>query len=116
MTVQTKEQLTQAHCAPCEGGVDKLSADEARQQLAQLDGWKLNSDSTQIEKKWNRGDFVSSLAFVNRIGEIGEQQNHHPDLHVEGYRNVRVVLSTHAIGGLSVNDFIVAARIDELQD
>lgn len=115
MTVQTKEQLCQLHCAPCEGGVEKMSAEEAARQNAELDGWKLSEDATQIEKKWNCGNFVKALAFVNRIGELAEQQNHHPDLHVEGYRHVRVVLSTHAIGGLSDNDFIVAARIDALE-
>jgi len=112
MATQTADQLRQGSCKPCEGGVDKMSPDEARSQLEHLDGWELSDDATMISKKWNKGDFVSSIAFFQKVADIAEAEQHHPDLHLTGYRNVRIDLSTHAIGGLSENDFIVAAKID----
>lgn len=112
MAVQTTAELRQKTCKPCEGGVEKMSADEARRQLAQLEGWQLSDDATKISKKWKMKDFAQGMEFVNRVAEIAEREQHHPDLHLEGYRNVRIELTTHAIGGLSENDFIVAAKID----
>ncbi|MEX0703694.1 MAG: 4a-hydroxytetrahydrobiopterin dehydratase [Planctomycetales bacterium] len=112
MAVQTTDELKQKMCQPCEGGVDKMSADEARRQLAELDGWELSGDGQRIAKKWKLKDFAAGMDFLNKVADIAEEEQHHPDLHLEGYRNVRIELSTHAIGGLSENDFIVAAKID----
>ena len=112
MAVQTAEQLRGGTCKPCEGGVPKLSAEEARRQVEQLDGWQLSEDGTAITKSWNRKDFVDALAFLNRVGAVAEAEQHHPDLHLTGYKKVRIALMTHAIGGLSENDFILAAKID----
>lgn len=114
MTVQTADQLRQGSCKPCEGGVEKMTPDEAARQIGQLQGWELSADSTSIHKDWSRKDFRDSLDFLNRIGEVAEDEQHHPDLHLTGYKHVRVALTTHAIGGLSENDFILAAKIDEL--
>jgi 4a-hydroxytetrahydrobiopterin dehydratase len=106
--------LQSRRCEPCEGGVEALSIQAAREQLAILDGWQLNEAGNSIFKDWNKKDFVKALDFCNRIGILAEAEGHHPDLHLTGYRHLRVVIMTHAIGGLSVNDFILAAKIDAL--
>ena len=112
MSRDTADDLRAAGCVPCEGGVPKFSPDEAREQLDALDGWDLADDGTAIHKQWEVDDFAAALAFVNRIGEVAEEEQHHPDLHLTGYNRVTVELTTHAIDGLSRNDFILAAKID----
>lgn len=114
MTVETTEQLREKHCKPCEGGVEACPADVAQAQVAQLDGWELVSGGKRLRKSWRMDDFMAGMAFLDRVAELAEREGHHPDLHLEGYRNVRIELTTHAIGGLSENDFILAARIDRL--
>jgi 4a-hydroxytetrahydrobiopterin dehydratase len=114
MTTQTAEQLTGKKCAPCEGGVDRYTPEQARQQLEALDGWELNDDATWISKSWQVKDFAEAIDFIQQVASEAEQEGHHPDVHLTGYRNVRIDLSTHAIDGLSENDFILAAKIDEL--
>jgi 4a-hydroxytetrahydrobiopterin dehydratase len=114
MNAQTREALQITKCTPCEGGVAAFTADEVRDQLTQLDGWQVAEDGLSIYKSWNCKNFVKSLAFANRIGDVAEAEQHHPDLHLTGYRHLKVVLTTHAIGGLSINDFILAAKIDQV--
>ena len=114
MAVQSTAELVQKKCAPCEGGVKPYSPDEAKSQLRQLDGWRLTHDGQRIRKDWKVKNFMAGLDFFNRCAELAEEDGHHPDLHIEGYRNVWVELWTHAIGGLSENDFILAAKIDQL--
>lgn len=114
MTVQTCDQLRQKQCAPCEGGVSPFSAEEAEAQLQQLDGWKLVDENRRIRKEWRVKNFMAGLRFFNQVAELAEAEGHHPDLHLESYRNVAIDIWTHAIGGLSENDFILAAKIDEL--
>jgi 4a-hydroxytetrahydrobiopterin dehydratase len=82
--------------------------------LLQLDSWQLSADGKAIYKKRSLKHFVEALEFINGVGDLAEEEQHHPDLHLTGYRNVRIELTTHAIGGLSENDFIVAAKIDAL--
>jgi 4a-hydroxytetrahydrobiopterin dehydratase len=106
--------LTKKHCVPCEGGVPKLPPQRVQELLAGLPGWKLAADGQAIRREWRVKDFLTALDFFNRIGKIAESEDHHPDLHLTGYRNVAIEISTHAIGGLSENDFILAAKIDEL--
>ena len=113
MTTCSIEQLNSQKCEPCEGGVPAIELEEARKQVAVLSGWTLDEAGNSISKSWNCKNFLKSLAFCNRIGEVAESEQHHPDLHLTGYRHVKVVLTTHAIGGLSMNDFIVAAKIDQ---
>jgi 4a-hydroxytetrahydrobiopterin dehydratase len=110
----TAEELTKKHCKACEGGVAPMSGDQVWQYLAVVPAWKLVADGKRIRREWRVKDFPTALDFFNRIGAIAEAEDHHPDLHLTGYRNVAVELSTHAIGGLSENDFILAARIDRL--
>ncbi len=92
----------------------RLSPAEISQFLRQVPHWRVTPDGQRIRREWRVKDFVSALDFFNRIGEIAEAEDHHPDLHLVGYRNVAIELWTHAIGGLSENDFILAAKIDQL--
>ncbi len=114
MHAQSPEQLVQMKCKPCEGGLAPYPLDVAREQLEKLDGWKLVHEGQRIRKEWTVKHFMAGLDFFNRCAEVAESDGHHPDLHIEGYRRVAVELWTHAIGGLSENDFILAAKIDEL--
>jgi 4a-hydroxytetrahydrobiopterin dehydratase len=114
MTAQSPDALRQKKCLPCEGGVDPYTPEQAREQLKRLDGWRLTHDGQRIRKDWKVKNFMAGMAFFNKCAEVAEADAHHPDLHIEGYRNVSVELWTHAIGGLSENDFILAAKIDAL--
>lgn len=113
MTISS-DTLKAKHCVPCEGGVPVLSAEQVRDHLAAVPAWRLSGDGQRIRREWKVKNFTAGLEFFRRIGEVAEAENHHPDLHLTGYRQVAVELWTHAIGGLSENDFILAARIDAL--
>ncbi|MEX0672550.1 MAG: 4a-hydroxytetrahydrobiopterin dehydratase [Candidatus Paceibacterota bacterium] len=106
--------LTNKHCVPCEGDVPPLSRQAAEQQLSCVSGWQLNGEATAITKTVTRSDFSDALTLVNAIGEIAEKEGHHPDILIHDYKNVTITLSTHSIGGLSENDFILATKIDGL--
>jgi 4a-hydroxytetrahydrobiopterin dehydratase len=110
----TAGDLTSRHCAPCEGGVPPLSLEQVRDYLAAVPQWRLTDDGKRIRREWRVKDFATALDFFNRVGQVAEAEDHHPDLHLTGYRNVAIDLATHAIGGLSENDFILAAKIDKL--
>ena len=114
MEVQNADQLTQRKCEPCEGGVDPCPLPFVQDQLAKLPGWRLTEGNQRIRKDWTVKNFLAGMDFLNRVGELAEADGHHPDVHLEGYRNVWIELWTHAIGGLSENDFILAAKIDKL--
>jgi 4a-hydroxytetrahydrobiopterin dehydratase len=114
METQTPDQLVRTKCVPCEGGVPKYSETEARAQLAKLTGWRLTHEGQRIVKDWVVKNFMGGIQFFNRVAELAEGEGHHPDLHLAGYRNVSIEIYTHAIGGLSENDFILAAKIDQL--
>ncbi|MFZ5829035.1 MAG: 4a-hydroxytetrahydrobiopterin dehydratase [Planctomycetota bacterium] len=114
MKTQTTEQLQAKRCAPCESGVGQLSIDEAREQLGMLPGWELSEEGKHIFRDWEVKDFAAGMAFLNQIAELAEIEGHHPDLRLERYRHVRITLSTHAVNGLTQNDFILAAKIDGL--
>jgi 4a-hydroxytetrahydrobiopterin dehydratase len=114
MQVQAPEQLVAKKCQPCEGGVDPCTREEAEQQLSKLNGWRLIHDGQRIRKDWTVKNFMAGIDFFNRVAKAAEDDGHHPDLHLEGYRKVWIELWTHAIGGLSENDFILAAKIDRL--
>jgi 4a-hydroxytetrahydrobiopterin dehydratase len=112
MTLPTTEFLCRSKCVPCEGGVPVISGNEIGPYLAAVPKWSVVNEGKSIERQWKFKNFVAALGFCNQIGELSEAEQHHPDLHLTGYRHVRVVLTTHAIGGLSENDFILAAKID----
>jgi 4a-hydroxytetrahydrobiopterin dehydratase len=106
--------LTRKRCAPCEGGVPALGPEQVGGYLAALPGWTLTADGRRIRREWRAKDFEAALAFFNRVGRLAEEEGHHPDLHLTSYRNVAIEIWTHAVGGLSENDFILAAKIDTL--
>src|SRR6478609_346673 len=114
MTTQSPAELTKKKCQPCEGGIEPVSAAAAAEQVAALPGWKLSSDGKMIRKEWRLKDFSAGIDFFQRVADVANAEDHHPDLHLTGYRNVAIELTTHAIKGLSENDFILAAKIDEL--
>jgi 4a-hydroxytetrahydrobiopterin dehydratase len=103
--------LAQKKCKPCEGGVSPLEPQEIERLLKQLDGWEHVNGA--IAKTYRFKNYYQTLAFVNATAWISHREDHHPDLTV-GYNQCRVQYSTHAIGGLSENDFICAAKIDAL--
>ena len=110
----TADRLVAKRCVPCEGGVPRLDRPEAEALLEGLPGWSLNGDSTRIQRDWKVKNFLAGMSFFDRIAAVSEEEGHHPDLHLVGYRNVTVAIWTHAIGGLSENDFILAAKIDRI--
>jgi len=114
MELQSCQQLAAKKCLPCEGGVPPVSPAEAAAQLRDLPGWKLTADSQRIRKDWTVKNFLSAVRFFNEVADVAEEAGHHPDLHLEGYRHVWIEIWTHAIGGLSENDFILAAKIEQL--
>lgn len=114
MSTIDANELSRKHCKPCEGGVPPLARQQIEELLPAVAGWSLTAEGKRLQRKWRVKDFAVGLDFFNRIGAIAEKEDHHPDLHLTDYRNVLVELWTHAIGGLSENDFILAAKINEL--
>jgi 4a-hydroxytetrahydrobiopterin dehydratase len=114
MAIVSAEELTQKKCLPCEGGVDPCPLPRARAQREAIPLWLLSDDGRWIRRHIRFKNFVEAVKCVNRIAELAETEGHHPDLHLTGYRILGIELTTHAIGGLSDNDFIVAAKIDHL--
>lgn len=108
----TAAELAAKKCVPCEGGVPKLSVAEAEAQLTAVPEWRLTHDGTRIRRDWTLKTFRDGIRLLNNVGALAEREQHHPDLHLVGYRQVWIELTTHAIGGLSENDFILAAKID----
>lgn len=106
------ELLTKS-CKPCEGGILALTASEAQHLLAQIGGWTLNESATEIERAFKFKNYHETMAFVNAVAWIAHREDHHPDLAV-GYSRCLVHYSTHAVRGLTENDFICAAKINRL--
>lgn len=107
-------ELTGRSCKPCEGGVAPLSGAEAQTFMEQLSrDWKLGEDGASIRTELKFRNFFRTMSFVNAVAHIANTEDHHPDLEV-GYNYCRIRYTTHAIGGLSENDFICAAKIDAL--
>ena len=105
--------LSDKKCVTCEGGVPPLSETEIKTYLSQIkEGWKA-MDSKKIQKEFKFGDFKEAMEFVNKVAVIAEQEGHHPDIHIF-YNTVKIELWTHAIEGLSENDFILAAKVDKI--
>ncbi len=106
--------LAQAKCKPCEGGVAPLTTAQAEKLLAQLSSeWRLIEQGRAIQRAFKFKDFYRTMSFANALAHIANIEDHHPDLEL-GYNYCRVRFSTHAIGGLSENDFICAAKIDRI--
>jgi 4a-hydroxytetrahydrobiopterin dehydratase len=110
----TQDALADKKCAPCEGGVAPLTSAKAHEMAEQLHTeWKIAEDSKSLKRSMKFKDFYRTMSFVNALAHVANTEDHHPDLEV-GYDYCRVTFSTHSIGGLSVNDFICAAKLDRL--
>jgi len=107
-----KIDLKNIKCVPCSGKIPKMKPEEVSNYLSQLDGWSVNNEQEMIFKKFNFKNFNKALKFTNLVGNIAESEGHHPDISL-GWSYCIVMLHTHAINGLSVNDFVLASRIDE---
>ena len=105
--------LLKKKCEACEGGAKPLAAGEANSYMDEVIDWVLSDDAKMISKKFQFGDFVKAINFVEGVADIAEMEGHHPDIHI-WYNKVTLELSTHSIKGLSENDFIVAAKIDQI--
>lgn len=105
--------LTTKHCKVCEGGTPPLSAEQAHDLLSQVTGWSLNETGAEISRTFPFKNYYQTIAFVNALAWIAHQEDHHPDLEVS-YNKCRVRYSTHAVKGLTENDFICAAKINAL--
>lgn len=108
----SEPELAQAHCKPCEGGVPPLPAERIAELLKTLPGWE--EKQLELRKRFRFRNYYETIAFVNAIAWISHQENHHPELEV-GYNTCTVRYRTHAIDGLSENDFICAAKVDRLR-
>jgi len=108
------EQLAHKKCVSCEGIGRAYTPVEVQSRLSEIPGWVLASDGKSIERSFTLKNFVACVDFINKIKDIAEGENHHPDLHLTGYKNLKVVLYTHALGGVTENDLIVAAKINQL--
>lgn len=107
-------ELKDSTCLPCEGFGKPLTRNDAGGLLRQVPGWELSADGKSILRRLQMKNFLAAIHLFQRIAQIAEGENHHPDLHLTGYRTVTLELSTHSLGGLTENDFIVAAKINEL--
>lgn len=105
--------LLKKKCQACEGGVSPLSADEAKKLSAEVPKWTVSIEPPRVSREFKFKDFVKAMKFVNKVADLAESEGHHPDFHIH-WNRVTLELWTHAIGGLSENDFIVAAKVDQL--
>ena len=108
--------LVSKKCVPCEGGVLPFDISEIHKYQKKVDGWELKKNEKDVfflEKNFIFKNFISSQNFVNKIGEISEKENHHPDISF-GWGYAKIIVTTHSIEGLSENDFILAAKIDQI--
>lgn len=100
-------------CVPCEGGVDPLKGEKLEALLPTIQDWQVYNEES-IEKDFTFKSFKEALSFVNKVGELAESEGHHPDISLHNWKKVMITLTTHAIGGLSENDFIMAVKIDQI--
>jgi 4a-hydroxytetrahydrobiopterin dehydratase len=108
------QDLLQKKCVACEGDVPPLNKIEADVLLKQTPGWDVSDDAKSLSREFKFKNFAEALTFTEKVGAVAESEGHHPDIEM-GWGYVRIKLTTHAINGLSENDFIVAAKINQLQ-
>ncbi len=105
--------LTAKHCTPCQGGTPPMGREDAEQHRQQVPEWRIAEEPMRLERSFKFKNFRKALDFVNRVGELAEEEGHHPEIHF-GWGHVEVEVWTHKISGLHENDFILAAKIDQL--
>ncbi len=108
----TRDELASRHCAPHAGAIDRLTDAEVARLLAALPGWSV--ENGRIARTWHFANYDETMAFANGVAWLAQRENHHPEL-VVGYDRCRVAYSTHDVGGLSMNDFVCAAKIEALR-
>jgi 4a-hydroxytetrahydrobiopterin dehydratase len=108
-------ELTRKKCVPCREGVPPMEPAKAREYLAAIPGWELSENAGRISRQFSFATFPDAIAFVDRAAELAEDEGHHPDFEIH-YSKVNVLVWTHKIGGLHENDFIMAAKINELAE
>lgn len=119
-----QNNLASKKCVPCEGGVSPLPEERIQELLKEIPGWELVD--SKLTRQFKFGNFIGSINFVNELAEIAEEEGHHPDIHIfyqravseprsSAYNKVKLELMTHAAKGLTENDFILAAKINELK-
>src|SRR5690349_12758877 len=109
--------LSKKKCVPCEGGIDPFTTDKAHEYLKAAENWELLEETgkpLKIRRRFSFRDFKEALAFVNKVGNLAESEGHHPNINLFDYNKVNITTFTHAINGLSENDFIMAAKINRL--
>jgi 4a-hydroxytetrahydrobiopterin dehydratase len=109
------ENLAGKTCVPCQGGVPRLDLDTSSGLMDRIENWALNEDATRIERQFSFKNFVEALSFCNKIGELAELEGHHPDINL-GWGYCNVTFQTHKIRGLHENDFIMAAKVNDIAD
>lgn len=109
------DDLIQKKCIPCEVGGQPISLEEANKYLKQTPSWQMK-DNLEINREFAFKDFKSTINFVNQVAELAEEEGHHPDIYVHNWNKLKISLSTHAVGGLTENDFIMAAKIENIKN
>jgi len=105
--------LDKQHCVPCEGGIAPLTKADAEETMKHVPGWDLSGDGKTISRNFVFTDFKEAMIFVNKVADLADGEGHHPDISIM-WNKVKLMLSTHAINGLSTNDFILAAKVNQL--
>ena len=113
--MNTLSKLTDKHCKPCEGDVEAMRRSEAEAMMDQIPGWELSEDAKIVSRRFEFKGFYRTMAFINAMAWIASSEDHHPDFSA-GYNYCDIDFTTHAIDGLSENDFICAARVNALLD
>tara|TARA_Y100000591_G_scaffold323826_2_gene342246 strand:- start:184 stop:516 length:333 start_codon:yes stop_codon:yes gene_type:complete len=108
-----KKELIEGKCEPCSGNTPKLNFEDISKYLSELNDWTVNDNQEMIFKKFKFSNFSKALAFTNKVGELANKEGHHPDISI-GWGYCLIMVHTHAIKGLSINDFILASKIDLL--
>jgi len=112
----TNDSLQQGHCVPCEGGTTPLSIEDETNYLDATRGWQILREGPHtLWRDFECKNFTEAIELTNKIAAIAESEQHHPNIYIHDYKKVKVELSTHAIGGLSTNDFILAAKINSIE-
>ena len=105
--------LFQKKCMPCEGSSQPLRVNKVKKLIEQIPTWKLDDTFLQISKTFSFSTFMNAIEFVTKVAALAEEENHHPNIKIS-YRKVTLTCTTHAVHGLSENDFIMAAKIDKI--
>jgi 4a-hydroxytetrahydrobiopterin dehydratase len=113
MNTLSKNHLFRKHCIPCEGGTDPLKGEILANYTSILPDW-IVIDEQKIEKDFVFTNFKQALIFINKVGDISEEEGHHPDIFLHNWKKVKIIFTTHAIKGLSENDFVMAVKVNSI--